>query len=489
MAESDYQRVAGVETEFGCLVTDDTIGRPEIAVEMIKDHIFEEMKLGVIDLIARDEIFEPARSGGFLLNGGRIYIDAVGSHLEYATAECLSLDDLVKNDRAGQRIIVRAIRELGLEGIVKVFNNSVDHFGGHTFGCHENYSVLMEEDFFSHRAPLLIPFLVTRQIYAGVGRVGGHRLTEFNKRLSHEEIMENPIDYIWVSQIYGVDSDPDVKFQLCQRADHIIKTTASRVRFNRALINPKWESFYAHDNLARLHLLFGESNQMDFAYKLKVGATRLALRLIEENRVPSSVLLSSPLMAMRHISRDETYRWEVSDLDGNPTTALEVQQIFLHLAESYRGSDADTDWTLDAWRDTLDQLAKDPMVLADRLDWVAKKKLITEFVEENQLEWSDDILHSVDMEYHCIDPSLSLFHALVDMGQVYGQVGELDVVEAMTDAPVNTRAAARSQLVAEILKNYPRGPYSVDWSGVSLGRFDYRELADPLDPDVPPSIH
>jgi len=103
-------RIFGVETEFGCLVADETLGSPEGVVETIKDYVFYEMKVGAIDLHSRDDVFEPAQCGGFLTNGARLYIDAVGSHLEYATAECRTLKDLVANDRAGQRIIVRAIK-------------------------------------------------------------------------------------------------------------------------------------------------------------------------------------------------------------------------------------------------------------------------------------------------------------------------------------------------------------------------------------------
>src|SRR5690242_20277522 len=139
------ERIVGIETEFGCLVSDPSFGKPEDAVATIKDHVFYDQHLGAIDLHSRDDVFEPSYSGGFMINGSRLYIDAVGSHLEYATAECRSIKDLIANDRAGQRIIVRAINELGLSEEVSIYNNSIDHFGGHTFGCHENYLVQMDE--------------------------------------------------------------------------------------------------------------------------------------------------------------------------------------------------------------------------------------------------------------------------------------------------------------------------------------------------------
>ena len=336
MARRAGDRIFGLETEFGCLVSDEALGGSEGVVEAIKDYLFHELKLGAIDLHARDDVFEPAQSGGFLMNGARLYIDAVGSHLEYATAECIDLTDAVANDRAGQRQIVRAVKELGLDDAVSFYNNSVDHFGGHTFGCHENYQVRADDDFLNGAVQMLYPFLVTRQTFSGVGRVGGHILTAGGVRPSYQEVMDNPVDYIWVSQVYSVIPDPSVPFQLSQRADHILKTIASRVRFNRALINPKWEHFYSHDGMTRLHLLFGESNQNEYAYALKVGTTLLVLRLLEEHRVPEELTLANPLQDLRNVSRDQTYKWAVRLSDGRTMSAIDLQREYLALAQAFR---------------------------------------------------------------------------------------------------------------------------------------------------------
>jgi len=468
-----------VETEFGCLVADESLGDSETMVDAIKNHVFCSQRLGAIDLHARDEVFEPSRSGGFLLNGGRLYVDAVGSHLEYATAECTRLKDLVANDRAGQRIIVQAIRDLGLSEEVKVYNNSVDHFGGHTFGCHENYLSLIDDEFFSSGVNRLLPFLITRQIFAGVGRVGGHILTTDGARPSHEDVMSHPVDYIWVSQVYRAIPDPNVRFQISQRADHILKPVASRVRFNRAIINPKWEHFYSHERLQRLHMLFGESNQNEFAYALKMGTTSLVLRLIEEELVPQEWVLAQPMIALRRISRDEAYAWPVEWATGAPTDAISIQRGYLELAERYRGDGEDTDWVLDEWAKTLDGLAEDPMQLADRLDWVAKKQMVESYMAEMDLAWDDDSLHSVDLEYHNIDPEESLFHALQDMGQTTRIVDELDIIDSQTVPPQNTRAKGRSILVEKILKRKGNTPYAIDWNGVAFQRHLFIPLDDP----------
>lgn len=474
------ERIFGLETEFGCLVADESLGQPERVVEEIKDHIFYSLRLGAIDQHARDDVFEPAHSGGFLMNGGRLYIDAVGSHLEYATAECRLLKDLVANDRAGQRQIVRAINDLGWTDAVSVYNNSVDHFGGHTFGCHENYLIRADDDFLNTCVQLLYPFLVTRQIFAGVGRVGGHQLTAGGLRPSYQELMDNPVDYIWVSHVYAVTPDETVQFQLSQRADHIIKTIASRVRFNRALINPKWEHFYSHEGMTRLHLLFGESNQSEYAYALKVGTTLLALRLLEDAIVPSDIALAAPLMALREVSRDASYKWIVMLADGKTIKAVDLQRRYLKMAERYRGQDAQTDWTLDEWAFVLDRLETDPMSLDDRLDWVIKKRLVELYMTENGLDWGDDALHSVDLEYHNIDPEKSLYYAYQDMGATSRFLADVDVVEAMTDPPQNTRAKGRAQLVEQVLARRGTKFYMFDWSGVALDRHTYVEMPDPF---------
>lgn len=475
MPREQGERIFGVETEFGTLVADDDLGPSEAVVEQIKNHLFYDLKLGAIDLHSRDDVFEPAQSGGFLMNGARLYIDAVGSHLEYATAECKDLSDLVANDRAGQRQIVQAIRDLEFSDSVDVYNNSVDHFGGHTFGCHENYLVRADDQLLTERIQQFYPFLITRQIFAGVGRVGGHVL------VSNGKLPDNPVDYIWVSHIYGVEPDPDVQFQLSQRADHIIKTIASRVRFNRALINPKWEHFYSHDGMTRLHLLFGESNQNEHAYALKIGTTSTVLRLLEEGRVPESWILAHPLKALRDVSRDPAYKWEVRFFDDDVMGAIEVQRRYLELAESYRGESAQMDWILDEWASILSGLEHDPLQLGDRIDWVAKREVVEAYRREHGLGWDDDALHSVDLEYHNIDPEKSLFHALQQAGATRRKVREVDIVAAMTDPPQNTRAKGRAKLVEQVLGRKSPKFYLFDWNGVAIDRQRYIEMPDPFE--------
>lgn len=465
-------RVVGLETEFGCLVRDPRLGPYEEIVERVKDAVFRNRRWGLLDLHTRDMYFEPAEAGGFLINGGRLYIDAVGSHLEYATPECRSLRDLIAYERAGQRLILKVLRELRLHDRISFYNNSVDHFAGHTFGCHENYSVDPESLSWRHALEKLVPFLVTRQIFAGAGRVGGHRLTTTWQTKSR-----HIADTVFVDSAYGVEPDPTVDFQLSQRADHILHTVSGRVRFSRALINPKWDQMYELSRSPRLHLLFGEANPSEYATFLKVGTTILVLDLLEEQAVPSGVELAAPLRALKEISRDPTHTWIVRRDDGSTISAIDLQRLYLQAAQRhFAGRDPETDEVLREWEETLDALERDPMELADRLDWVAKFSMIQLFKDAEGLTWQDEALHSLDLEYHNIDPEQGLYYALESRRRL---VSDSQIERAIEEPPSDTRAYGRA-LIVRGLRSRTVGEYMIEWDGVFVEPKRTLVLADPF---------
>ena len=474
------RRIFGIETEFGCLVCDPTVGKPDTLVEKVKDHAFYRMGLGVIDLHARDYTFEPARSGGFLLNGGRLYIDAVGDHEEYATAECQSIFDVATHEKAGQRILQRALDDLGVADGASFHNNSIDHFGGHTFGCHENYLVALDDDFFKDSVAGLLPFLVTRQIFAGAGRVGGHRLNRTDFRNNVMRLGEHEVDYIWVHNFYGVEIDLSVDFQLSQRADHILRTVASKVRFNRAIINPKWDSYYNFSNLHRLHLLYGEANQSEYATALKIGTTCAVLDLVELDVIPESVRLADPIRALKEISRDPEWKWLVKRLDGSKIGAIDLQRIYLELAQQHLAEkDAQTDWVLREWEYVLAGLELDPMTLADRLDWVAKRKLFRMYMDAEGVGWQDDVLQSLDLEYHNANPETGLYYGLVQAGQMQRVTTDEAIEAAVTVPPPDTRALGRSRVIQGLLASKNKR-YVIDWDSIYVDRERFMDLRNPF---------
>ncbi len=477
-------RVVGIETEFGCLVRDESIGHPEDVVAAIKDHAFNVKRLGLIDLHARSYAFEPAFCGGFLCNGGRLYVDAVGDHLEYATPECTSLRDLVAHERAGHRLIVALLEDMGLREAVSIYNNSIDHFGGHTFGCHENYSVRLSSINMRATLPALISFLVTRQIFAGAGRVGGHRLNHNSLKNSIMEWSFHETDTLWISNIYGVEIDNSVDFQLSQRADHIIHAVSGQVRFNRAIINPKRESAYENQDFWRLHVLFGEANPSQVATALKVGTTSLVLDLAECGLLPPRLWIVNPVHTLKSISRDPERRWLVETLDGKTMGAIDFQRQYLAAAKEHlSGRDEETDWVLAEWERVLDALERDPEQARDCVDWVAKRRLIELYCQAEGVGWHDDACYSLDLEYHNLDPKQSLHAALLEQGEMRALVNEEEIAAAMDEPPADTRARGRGYAIRELLE---RGcaQYVIDWDAIFVRGGLHLPLPDPTDPAV-----
>ncbi|SVC68792.1 uncharacterized protein METZ01_LOCUS321646, partial [marine metagenome] len=348
---------------------------PDFISVKTKDTVFDSEGLGMFDIHYRGRE-EPPHNGGFLFNGGRLYIDM--GHVEYATPECRGLFDLVASDRAGEVILQRALQQLGLADDAGFFKNNIDHYTGATFGCHENYLVRRDVPFSEVLLPAILPFFVTRQIYAGSGRVG-----------CHTDIFE-----------YGSVDEGEVTFQISQRADHIVTEIYQWIQFSRAIINTRDEPLADWGLYRRLHLLVGDSNMSDYATALKVGTTAMMLELLEEQIVPD-VKLHDEVEAIHDISRDLTCKWEVQLEDNSFTTALEIQRQYLRLAETHlRGKDPEGDWVLDEWRLVLDALNHDPMALVDRIDWVTKKWLLETVIEAEGVEWNDPWIQSLDLEYH-----------------------------------------------------------------------------------------
>ena len=450
-------RIYGIETEYGCLPpASDPFLSPDFVSIKAKDCVFYREQLGIVDMHYRGRD-EPPGNGGFLFNGGRVYIDM--GHVEYATPECTGLFDLVAADRAGERLVQRALDQLGLADSAAFFKNNIDHYTGATFGCHENYLVRREVPFSQVLLPTMLPFFVTRQIFAGAGRVG-----------CHTDIFE-----------YGSTEDEGVEFQLSQRADHIVTEIYQWIQFSRAIINTRDEPLADWGLYRRLHLLVGDSNMMEYATALKVGTTALVLQLLEEQErvICDDIKLLDPVQAIRDISRDMTYRWEVQLEDGRYTTATEIQRAYLDLAERYlRGRDAEGDWVLDEWRFVIDALEHDPGCLVDRVDWVAKKWLLEYFMREEGLDWQDTWIQSLDLEYHNLNAARSLYFDLYERGMVKRVVSDEQINQAITHPPADTRACARSHVMRALTDQKTR--YQIDWDSICVGDDKFLSLDDPF---------
>ncbi len=452
-------RIVGIETEYGLLLHhDNRLRAPERIAHRLRDHIFHEQHLGLIDLHQRD-YDEPVGNGGFLLNAGRAYVDM--GHLEYASPECSTLADLVTYDRAGDVIVQRALEDAGLADEASIIKNNVDYETDATFGSHENYLVRRSFPFDREGLDRLVPFLVTRQVFAGAGRVGAAHVPS-----GLVTIGEQPTSH-------------HVSFQISQRADHIVNEFFQWVQANRAIINTRDEPLADPDRFRRIHLLLGDSNLCELATALKVGTTSLVLQLIEDGVGPKDVALLDPVGALRAVSRDPTRQWVIELADGRTASALDIQMEYALAARAaYAGRDDEIDWVLDEWERVIEDLRGDYRRLVGRVDWASKLWLLETFLEAEGRGWDDPWVKSLDIEYHNLDPARGLYFALGEQGSVPRFTTDGAVDMAVENPPRNTRAFGRGEAIRHLMKN--QTPYVITWSGLLIeGRQPFR-MPDPF---------
>lgn len=384
--------------------------------------------------------FYDMKSDLVLPNGARFYNDH--THPEYSTPECRSLKDVVAHDRAGERILLDAAKRrnalLG-EGKVQLYKNNSD-FQGHSYGCHDNYLVSRSIEFQS-LVDGLLPFLVSRQIIAGAGKVGREK----------QEAGYQPGG-----------------FQLSQRADFMEQELGVDTMHNRSILNTRDEPHADRTRFRRLHLIVGDANMSEYATALKVGTTRLVLDLIARNQAPL-VHLESPVHAIQALSQDTELKTVVSRKGGQTISGVDLQRVYLAAAHrELSGGDPETRWILQEWERTLEQLESDRMSLVGKLDWVTKQWFLDTFRQEEGLEWEDPWLKSLDLEYHNIDPERGLFYGLEAEGRTTRLCEESDIQRAIGFGPEDTRGGLRGACV----RQFPQYLDSVQWERVTFRQGD-----------------
>ena len=445
------RRIIGLETEYGCLIEQPLV--PKFVLPEIRDWFFKNNKFGLIDTHDRDWD-EPVGNGGFLFNGGRIYVDM--GHIEYCTPECGSAVDTVRYDRAGDLLLVEAVDELGFHGQVKFFRNNIDHFTGATFGCHENYSMDRHAPLTEKNVLSLLAFQTLRVIFTGSGRVGSAK----EGRLFHHSIVIEDL----------------TPFQLSQRADYIHNDFFQWVQHNRAIINTRDEPLADPGKYRRLHLLHSDSNVLPAALFLKVGSSSLVLDLLEDDCLPE-IELADAVSTLHALNGKIEPPWEVTTSDGQVEDAIELLYKYWENADAlYRHRNGETDSILNLWRSVLQSLAGDKIELVGILDWVTKQHLLESFMTSENLDWDDPWLKSQDIEYHNVDPAYSLGLAMANSDGMWEPEA---ISESKIEPPKDTRAFKRSALMRDIGDQMT--PYILDWDRVELLNHWREPLLDPFE--------
>jgi proteasome accessory factor A len=378
----------------------------------------------------------------FLENGSRLYLD-VGSHPEYATAECDLLHDVVAQDKAGESILRELVSYAqeqldneGHQGSIYLFKNNTDS-SGNSYGCHENYCIERVEDL-SRFEQVFIPFLITRSLFAGAGKI--------------------------VSTPHGA------RYSMTQRGEHIWEAISSATTRSRPIINTRDEPHADPERYRRLHVIVGDSNMSEFATYLKVATASVVLAMIEDkSTILRDLTLSSPIDALRDMSYDLWSEHPIPLANGRSMTALEIQTDILERAELFATTHdlpEDQRHAISLWRETLDTYRQNPIELADRVDWIAKLQLIERSSTRNELQLNSPRLALLDMLYHDTDAKRGLYYQLLEKGLMRRVVDDVDIKEATTEPPQTTRARMRGAFIRKAKEN--RRDFTVDWVHLKL---------------------
>jgi proteasome accessory factor A len=441
------RRIFGLETEYG-LISSSSGGHVSLSVESALGYLFEKV------------VSRQRGTNDFLRNGGRLYQDT-GCHPEYATPECDNPWDLTLHDKSGERIVEellltaeRRLRENGIDCDLFVFKNNTDSVGN-TYGCHENYLVERTVNF--HKlAELLIPFFVTRQVFAGAGKV-------LKTRLGNH-------------------------YYISQRAQHIYQEISGATTSSRGIINTRDEPHADEERYRRLHVIVGDSNMSEVSTYLKVGTTALVLAMVEDGALRKDLTLEDPVRAIKEISHDTTCTRKVRLKRGKEFSAIELQREYLELAQAYYAtveqSPQVTD-LLERWERVLGQLAEDPRQCARELDWVIKQELIHSYMTRKDVTFDDQRISMLDLQYHDIRRDRGLYNMLCRAQKAVRLFDDETVERAMTTPPQTTRAKVRSDFIN--FASERNKSYDVGWSYLKLNDRYQRTILckDPFKPTDP----
>jgi proteasome accessory factor A len=422
------RRIFGLENEYG--VTCTFRGQRRLSPDEVARYLFRRV------------VSWGRSSNVFLKNGARLYLD-VGSHPEYATPECDDLVDLVTHDKAGERTLEgllmdaeRRLREEGIAGDIYLFKNNTDS-AGNSYGCHENYLVGRHGEF-SRLADVLIPFLVTRQIVCGAGKV-----------------LQTPRGAVYC---------------VSQRAEHIWEGVSSATTRSRPIINTRDEPHADAERFRRLHVIVGDSNMSETTALLKIGTTDLVLRMIEAGVVMRDLTLENAIRAIREVSHDVSGRRRIKLANGREASALEIQLEYYAKARDFvqrRGTDATAERVLDLWERTLKAVETGDLDSVEReIDWVTKLKLIERYRAKHDLPLSSPRIAQIDLAYHDVSRRRGLYYLLERRGAVDRVTTDLRIFEAKSVPPQTTRARLRGDFIKRAQEK--RRDFTVDWVHLKL---------------------
>ena len=449
-------KVCGIETEYGIIFKGGDVN-PITASSIIVNSYSQ----GKDDLVGWDYIdehpgndargyslddylfpeYESQLVNTVLTNGARYYVDH--AHPEISTPECRNALEAVLFDRAGEEII-RSSMQLANDGLpdhseIVIYKNNSDG-KGNSYGCHENYLVSRQTPF-TQIAQQITTHFVTRQIFCGAGKVGAEHRGMSGKGANQPA------------------------FQISQRADFFEEEIGLETTLKRPIVNTRDEPHCDPTKYRRLHVIAGDANMSEVATLLKLGTTSIVLAMIEDDAFPEHLTINDPVHAIRQVSHDTSLSACIMMTDGRMLSALQVQMEILQAANQYANRygleavDASVgNDVLVRWAGVLDGLETDPLLVANIVDWIAKKRIVDGFAQRHNLQNDDARLKAIDLQYHDmrVDKCLALRAGLDEL------CAKADVMTAMINPPESTRAFFRGT----VLQRWPNDVIAANWDSV-----------------------
>lgn len=382
-------------------------------------------------------------------NGARLYVDH--AHPEYSSPEVTNPLDAIRWDAAGDLVAVASLRAIAARPDVpdvNLYKNNTDNKSV-SYGSHENY-LMPRSTQFSQIVEHLTGFFVTRSIMCGAGRVG-----------------------------IGQDGSGS-GFQISQRADFFEAEVGLETTIRRPIINTRDEPHATATKYRRLHVIVGDANLAQYSNFLKFGTTALVLDMID-NGVCPAVRFADPVQSMRDVSHDWKFE-KTHKLDGGTqASAVELQRIYLEAAKDHVSASAErlseqdlqmSEQVISLWQEVLDALERDPLELADRLDWVAKLSLMLRYKQRDSLPWTDPRLALIDLQWHDVRPEKGLYYKLLSLGKIRRLISDESIIDAVSNAPTDTRAYFRG----ECIKRFGANVVGASWDSIIFELPEARRL-------------
>ncbi|MEX2532471.1 MAG: depupylase/deamidase Dop [Nitriliruptoraceae bacterium] len=471
-----FQTFAGIETEYGIAVPDDPSASPVVSSARVVnayrsvdrqwagfDYSDEEpLQDARQPRLARDSSRFALDDFGIpnlvLTNGARVYVDH--AHPEYSSPECASAYDLLRYEHAGDEIMRRAAVHASSQypgAAILLYKNNIDGKGA-AYGTHENYLIPRSVPF-GALTQVLMPFFVTRSVFVGAGRTGS-------------------------------EHQPDVAFQLTQRAEFFECEVGLETTVRRGIMNTRDEPHADPSRYRRLHVINGDANMCEVAGFLKVGTMMLVLDAYIAGYLTDLPVLLDPVQAFHHQSHDLTLNFAHMLESGKTATALGIQTIYRDACAAYiaaeRSPDSEASRVLTLWSRILDDAANNPQRLVGRVDWATKQNLITAYMARNNCAATDARVQLIDLQYHDLRHEHGLYYRLRQHGRVERILTDEAIETAITTAPTNTRAYFRG----ESIRHFSQAIIAAGWDAMvfSNGNSGHTRVTMP-DPQFGTAAH